>query len=933
MAPPERRKTRSAVSEGAAQLMSPDPNIEERMRRRKTPKKSVPPPKTPSPPRRSPAPKTPTRSPTGPKATQTPKTPVATQDPIKTRKSTSGKGKQKARLSPSDRSDEEYVPDPDPEPRKKKRSPNTDLSYILPVDAPEHEDSDHCMSPEKGPVNRSRSASSKRSPRPKARQTKCDSVSESGSDVGSHDTNKENATPGPQDQIEDQDGDQGADQPEDDTHNTTDTASTDTDGRSGANQQEEQHSDVDSQISASDGFSAGTADTGNQTPIGGEFYLSGRKMPSDLLRKRALFQNLETPYPGYTTAELKSAMKRHLQEGDEDAASTSRPPKRAHFANGNDGDDDDDEYRPSSYLEDPLKGIFDRILLIPEDLNLAEIGACFTELQDLSQAFAKKFFSFQLNDEQVEAWPLHLLKWDYFGLKTMAQWLADSDAYSWRDFFTNPESRVALVHAIVGEYLEEHVFKQTAFSFTGPKLEKLKELDEKYLKYDAFVRNKKRAALLTKIIHETHGFWLAHRQDMLNASDSLARLILELVEPLMPPRLFDPLISSRCLLEPKSRHPFRGDKITEAEKQAAKNLWDYMMHDLRVLIYKAASVHLSIRLSGKDGTNVRILRPIAKGTAFTQSETMECINEADYDIEKPDPPSEHDEWQIKMTCWGQVEAVVPHNVDLEQYEQIEAQFNAQTGQDGPRSFDGLEEYFKQHLPVLHAEIQEDEDVDKLSDGHRHPGTEWDHDMAQDEAQQRRPQNGRGQTRCHGTPSQEDVNPFHLPDRGSFVTYYKCIARSQVYCEWATKGHMNHALQPLDAAVEEARLASGLYYKLEDGFINTTSAVLRLIERNGLHEYWYEALIFAITLAGLPPIFILGRSDYWAPVRLAMHRAADTVAHAMSSPENAREVLLNLRARVLGTLLALQPTTRMLRPTTRMLRPTVSQPYVLQATTL
>lgn len=827
---------------------------------------------------------------------------------------------QGARSSPPDGSDEDYIPGPASP--KRKKSPNADKSYSPSKESLERQESDENMPPDRRAKSRSRSASSKGSPRPKARQEEYDS----GSEGSSHNDDKENAMVGPQDQnedqdtvMQDQDDNQESNEQQNDTDNDNDREVIDTDSQSVAHQQEEYDSDVDSQTSASDASdasSARTGDNGNQTPTSRQFYPNGQKIPSDRLRKRALFQNLKTQYPGYTTAELKSAMKRPLQDGDkvEAEGSTPRTSKRVRIAAG-------DESRPASYLDEPLKDIFDRILIIPESLNLAEIGACFTELQDLSLEFAQRFFSFKLSDAQIKAWPLHLLKWDYFGLKTTAQWLADGDIYGWREFFTSPESRVALVHAIIGEFLKEHVFKQTAFSFTGHNLRKLQELDEKYLKYDAFVRNKKRAALLNKIICETHGFWLAHREYMLDASGSLARMILELLEPLMPHPLFNPLLSFRCLLEPKSPLPFQKDTISQAERQHAKELWDYMIHDLRVLIYKAASVHLSIRLSGHDGTNIRILRPIEKGTTFTQTETMECINQADCDAGIPEPFSDDNEVQIKMTCWGQVEAVVPHGVDLEQYEQIEAQFYAQTGEDDPRSFDSLEAYFKENLPVLPAEIREDAESDELNAGPRHPGTEWDHEMAQFEAQQRQEEkeNNRQQARRHGTPGQEDVNPFHLPQRGSYVTYYKCVVRSQVYCEWTKKGRQ---IQSLDEAVERARLGAGVYYKLEDSFINMTNATMRLIERSGLHQHWHEALWYTLAIAGIPLGWKLGRSRHMAWLRVAMYHAAN----AMPSPENAREALMYLRARVLERLLAL-------RATNGILQPSASQGTVLEAATL
>lgn len=907
MATPGERATRSTVSEGAAELIAPIPDNEPRRQRATTPRRAQTP-RTPSPTRKSPAPKTPTRTSKAPKTARTPRTPVAVKASVKSRLPTPGKGKQKARDRPSDDSDEDFVPDP--EPPKKKRSPVLDKTYKPTKDSLDREYADDQISPD-GPLgNRNRPASLKGTPQPRKPElhedaNRNDSDSEPGSQVENtgpdiqardnddhmdfddsendghlSDDDKENGPLARQGQNEEEDTDIEDPQAnqEVDPENLRDADNNDDDDQSDLDQQDEHNSDVVSQTSRSDTSSAATVDNGNQSPTSRTSRPNFRQINSDTLRRRALFRNLKTHHPGYTSAELRSALKRPFQDEGEDE--TQKTPKKTRFASPSNADDSG----PSSYLEEPAKEIFARILNIPEDLNLAEIGACFTQLQDESLEFARRYFDFTLSDNQIEAWPLHLLKWDYLGLKTTAQWLTDGSGYTWRAFFASPQSRIPLIHAIIGEYLKEHVFKHTAFSFTGNSLRRLRELDEEYLRYDAFVRNKKRAALLTEIIHETHGFWLAHREYMFNASDALAREIMALLEPLMPPPLFDPLISSRCLLDKQSPFSFPGNNLSNADQRDAKSLWDFMMHDLRVIIYKAASVHLSIRLSGHDGTNIRILHHMEKGTAYHESGTIECINKADCDNEKPQQLSEDDQMQIKMTCWAQVEAVVPHGVDLEQYERIEAQFNEANGSQDSRSFEGLETYFETHLPVLPAELQEG--GHETDEGPRHAGTEWDHQLAKEEGQQRKERNKqRQQIRRHGTPGLDDVNPFHKPQRGSYVTYYKSIVRSQVYCEWDKRGQ-NPAVQTLDEAIEEARLASGLYYRIEDNFINTANAAMQLIERSGLPEHWPDVLFWTVAVLGTPVMWKLGQ-------RPEADRFVDAVKHALGgigSMNHAREAL-------------------------------------------
>lgn len=540
------------------------------------------------------------------------------------------------------------------------------------------------------------------------------------------------------------------------------------------------------------------------------------------LQNQAVFRNTKPHNPGYTNSELKAILKRPRAQDDGPSSSTTRTPKRARFAPTTIGGDG----HRSSTLQDAVESpeeVFGRILNVPERLSLVQMNTAFTALQDESLHFARKFFDFELSDKQIAAWPLGMLKYEFFGLKEIAQFLTDGESSTWRELFTAPESRVALIHGIIGEYLKHHVFKATAFSFTGQLREKFEKLDQEYINHDAFVRNKKRAALLTRIIRETNGFWLVHREYMFNASNILAQELLTLFEPLLPPPMFDPLVSSRILLVKPSTFSFTGGKLSPGDERDANFLWDAMIHDLRTLIYKAAALHLSIRLSGQNGTNIRMLHHVDKGSPYHGPETMECINEKECNNKKPwQRRSGDDEMKVRMTCWSHIEAVVPHGIDFEEYQKMEAELQERGGRGSQdtRTFDKLERYFGDRLPQLPPELRERDPEEE--DGPREDGTRMDYAFFQ--AQQHdedRTKGRKGKERDHSSPEKQQ--------RGSYVTFYRSIVRSHVYCSWGKRGQNRHEAQSLDEAVEEARREAGGFYTLEDTFVKGRDAIMHLAD--------------------------------------------------------------------------------------------------------
>jgi hypothetical protein len=109
--------------------------------------------------------------------------------------------------------------------------------------------------------------------------------------------------------------------------------------------------------------------------------------------------------------------------------------------------------------------------------------------------------------------------------------MAHGSQYGWRNFFTVPESRQALVLAIIGEWSTERVLNHIAIGFDREFLGQLEDMDCEYLYFDAFLRNKKRARLINKFF----------TRDKEQVKSSLTNAIKELVDGLLT--LLKPLLN------------------------------------------------------------------------------------------------------------------------------------------------------------------------------------------------------------------------------------------------------------------------------------------------------------------------------------------------------------------------------------------------------
>ncbi|KIW69567.1 hypothetical protein PV04_05437 [Phialophora macrospora] len=480
--------------------------------------------------------------------------------------------------------------------------------------------------------------------------------------------------------------------------------------------------------------------------------------------------------------------------------------------------DEDQANDPSDPIR-AAKVLFSKAQQAPGPLDLGEISALFMVLQEQISAFCKRHFNFDLTPAQEEAWPLHLLVTKHKPLFEVTQWIADGSGCGWRNFFTKKENRRHLVHGIIGEFFQQHIFKHTAFGIREDMVEALEDIDREYLRYDAFVRNKKKAAYLEKSrlkdgyfptpgsrpqqpqYPPTHQY----QRDVDLAVRRLVSTILQVLEPLLPPPCFDPLV--------------RRSRQTTSQRNQGALMRNGIWFDLFDLISKAATLHHCIRFAGASGLVVRIAPHVAKGTMFTVDDADRniCVNAAELNASasRPQGTGTDARLRVKMTCFGRVEAVMPRGLDLEQMETeqnaAKAAGHILTREDAERKL----------FPKLPYELQETE-AGRNAVAHLNPvpGTEWNTALYQASVEDHVDQRFRRQT----TPSLSTEAAASHP----FVTIYPRVAPSNLYCEWVSVAQSpsdsaspDRGGQTLWEAVLEARSEHFASCLLEDAW-NTVS---------------------------------------------------------------------------------------------------------------
>ncbi|KAK4946053.1 hypothetical protein LTR10_014855 [Elasticomyces elasticus] len=439
--------------------------------------------------------------------------------------------------------------------------------------------------------------------------------------------------------------------------------------------------------------------------------------------------------------------------------------------------------------------ILDEVALNPRELKLDEITAVFCRLQERSFNFALQYFSFHLSAEEQAAWPMHALGDKYRSLFLITQYLADASHCGWRDFFTKPEHRQSLIHAILGEWFKQRIFKIPGFGLPETASDPLAAVDHEYMHYDGIVRNKKRAEYLKLSPWKLDGTPNTYAESVEIASIELARELMLQISPLAP-------------------------QGSDVRKQLLQSLVE--------LIKLMTGVSTSIRMAGINGTTLRFAPHVPKGTELCedQRDVYICVNAPYCQMTRPAKGPRR--LEIRMTCWGRLEAVKPRGpdrLDLENFQQ-----NKQKELPEGKEF-RWEDYEDQVFPVLPADQQKSHEAAATAAAvaPQPDGTEWGRQLAEWTATG---------VKNHKYPN-FDTDIYGIdapkPERGSFVTYYPRVAPPNVYCAWAPAKRpttqfpdLGDADQPkhetLAEAVDAARRAQGLHTLIHDVGIQSINTI-------------------------------------------------------------------------------------------------------------
>ncbi|KAI1620912.1 hypothetical protein EDD37DRAFT_639276 [Exophiala viscosa] len=260
-------------------------------------------------------------------------------------------------------------------------------------------------------------------------------------------------------------------------------------------------------------------------------------------------------------------------------------------------------------------------------------------------------------------------------------------------------------------------------------------------------------------------------------------------------------------------------------------------NDVRMQLFKSlveliklmAGVSTSIRMAGIDGTIVRFAPHVPRGTELCEDQKDDyiCVNAPYCQMTRPARGPRR--LEIKMTCWGRLEAVKPRGPDRLDMETF--QRNKQKVLPEGTEF-RWEDYEDQIFPVLPADQQKTPELAAAAAAAtpQPDGTEWGRQLAEWTA------TGVKNHKYPNIDTDTYGNEAPKPERGSFVTYYPRVAPPNVYCAWAPArrpriqfpdlGNNNDATVhgSLAEAVDAARRAQGLTTIIQDFGVTSINTI-------------------------------------------------------------------------------------------------------------
>lgn len=390
---------------------------------------------------------------------------------------------------------------------------------------------------------------------------------------------------------------------------------------------------------------------------------------ASMSRKRTPSDALETPSP--KRVRFESAQDLFPIQANEISTITKPSAKfrgmSQHFSNDIAPIPAVDTPNHSTFLSHSYEHLFLKLSQSPQVLSIGQISGLFQAIQKDTEIFARCWFGNRKFDERFEKnlttedFASHDLEYShpalYWTLMNILDISTDKETYGgWLRFLAAPEYRQYLVYGILGEWITQRVFKDTAFGLDASgRREMQSAVDDAYLHFDAFVRAKRRSQIVKlRIGSENHASFLVSLQ---KACQELAEELITVLAPLLP--------------------TFKLDNLSGQNQSQGEADWNLLIKaDLTDLISKCAALNLSVVCTGINGTVIRIAARFENGKPFMQDAPVRCVNEELVAIQQNQSmKSQDDTLVVKMTCWPRVEAYVPHGMDMYEMGALQKQLN------------------------------------------------------------------------------------------------------------------------------------------------------------------------------------------------------------------------------------------------------------------
>lgn len=482
---------------------------------------------------------------------------------------------------------------------------------------------------------------------------------------------------------------------------------------------------------------------------------------------------------------------------------------------------DETRIEPMKLPDNPDHHLLNVLRERPQPLSLGQISDLFRAIQGYAEHFSRTWFGRTTNENVQEVvkdmlrFPVHDLELKYPALyltttNVLDASTTDGSSHGWLKFFAHPDYRQYLVYAILGEWLTQRIFKDTAFGLSPTEQQKMHEdVDEAYLYFEGFIRAKERSKLVAQFINaenaESTAYWLECE------TGKLADELLTLLAPM---------------------HPWANvaDQQGRPQNEFGEIQRQQMRHDLVELISQCAALNWSIVRSGEDGTIIRIADRLENGKRFWPTAPMHCINQDVVDRTR-DTSVQNAVPVVKMTCWTRIEAFVPHGLDMVQMAEVEEEARKEHDLDAvdkltaegkainKKVLDKADDKFcwecsdaKTAWDVFPEELWPTEHRNRRKVESHMRNAERRRKLERKRAKHQNHGDGRGDPddsdagsgrsehsesdKSSSSSSNDDdihqsesterngIQGHGEPLRGSWVTYYSCLNPHQVYCEWA-----------------------------------------------------------------------------------------------------------------------------------------------------